>query len=228
MSSTCYFTHFFKVDKYYFTHFCPTCCVIPCTCLHLFLLHIPYSIILPKYLLSLAFLPIKQWFGASASKSSALSMLAVIGQLFPIFSTSLKTVIIWKSVSILSLTMLRKDIFNTLTNLFHELLICGELEGLHFHTISYLSVNFVIFIWLRLLYSNFSSLTAPLKFDPQPDLIVLCLPLLLINLLSTLIKESVSILSTSSKCIAIVTIHTNKQPHLFNLDQCCLMNIGPK
>ena len=62
---------------------------------------------------SLAFLPVKKWFGVGASKLSALSLLAVVGWLFTIFSTSVKTVIIWKYVSILSLTMLNRDAFTT-------------------------------------------------------------------------------------------------------------------
>ena len=144
---------------------------------------------------SLAFLPVKKWFGVGASKLSALSLLAVFGWLFTIFSTSVKTVIIWKYVSILSLTMLNRDAFTKRINLSQELPICGELGGLNSHAICCFLVNSLIFIWLRLLCSSLSSLTAPLKFDPQSDTVMFGLPLLLMNLQSALMKESVSIYS---------------------------------
>ena len=131
-------------------------------------------------------------------------------------------------ISILSLPMFNRDVFTTRTNLSYEP-PAWRAWRIKF---PYNMLPFSKFCYCCLIEtamcSSFSSLTAPLKFGPQSDIIVLGLTLLLMNLWSALIKETVSILSTSSKCIDLVTIHTNKQPHLFSFDRHCLMNIGPK
>ena len=199
-------------------------------------LHLPPSLstnkslvlVSPKWLLLQKFLPIKKWLGVSTSKSFTLSLFAVNSLLLTIFSTLVNTVIIWKSVRILSLITWSSDNLKTRTSLSHAPAMCGEFGGLKFHLIFCWSVKFVILSRFNSGCPKFSSRVAPLKLDPESDNIVLGLPLLLMNLSSAFINESVSSNSTSSKWTTRVNIQANRQPHLFNLERRCLMNMGPK
>ena len=102
--------------------------------------------------------------------------------------------------------------------------MCAALGGSNFYFIFCLSVK--LGSWFNPDNSNCNFRTALLKLEPKSEAIVFGLPLLLMNLCRAFMNESEPSDSTNSKCIALVAIHANKQPHLFS--ECrCLMSIGP-
>ena len=157
--------------------------------------------------------PNKRLFGVNTSQSLISSLMSNSGWLLTIYPTSPNTAVkVCYTVGIKHFDIAYKHLFIVLIRIFQQPSIHWLRGGLNCHLIWCLFKHVVILLCSRSLIASLISFTAPMKFVPFLDCIMLTCPLRTSNLRNDRIKESVDRSLESLIWIALVLRHMKMTP----------------
>ena len=222
----CHWVRWMRDDRYSLVHRFQNTSARYCTWRHFFLWNMSFSLNNPGGMLAGRW--ISRWLGVSGSRSLGLSEIGVSGLLFTIPSAITNNVVSISLVGTCSVIIANRTRRTVLICRSQTPPMCDAAGGLNIQRMPRCPKTSCILSWFHASSSFLSSRSAPTKFVLLSDGISWGSPLRAMNLYKQFIKESVSIVSAVSICIALVARQVNRQPYRFSRPRPLLTAKGPK